>query len=58
MVREGNYQDIIEKISQLLENKQMATEMGKEGAKFIQEEFNWEKVAKKFLDIIKPYSKK
>ncbi len=58
LVREGNYQDIIEKISQLLENKQMATEMGKEGAKFIQEEFNWEKVAKKFLDIIKPYSKK
>jgi len=58
LVREGNHEDIIEKLSQLLENKQMAFEMGKEGAKFIQEEFNWEKVAKNFLKIIKPYSKK
>ena len=36
----------------------MAAEMGKEGAKFIQEEFNWEKVAKNFLKIIESYSKK
>ena len=36
----------------------MADEMGKEGVKFIQEEFNWEKAAKNFLKIIEPYSKK
>lgn len=58
LVREGHYVDIIEKLSQLLENKQMAAEMGKEGAKFIQEEFNWEKAAKNFLKIIEPYNKK
>ena len=29
--------------------------MGKEGAKFVTEQFNWERVAKNFLDIIKPY---
>ena len=58
LVREGSSEDIIEKISQLLENKQMATEMGKEGSKFIQEKFNWERVTKIFLEIIKPYVKK
>ena len=58
LVREGNYEDIIEKLSQLLENKQKTSEMGKEGAKFIQEEFNWEKVAKNFLKIIGPHIKK
>ena len=55
LVREGSSEDIIEKISQLLENKQMAAKMGKEGSKFIQEKFNWELVAKNFLEIIKPY---
>ena len=58
LVKEGSHEDIIEKVSQLLENKQMASNMGEEGVKFIQEEFNWEKVAKNFLNIIKPYIKK
>jgi len=53
LVREGNHEDIIEKLSYLLENKEKASQMGIEGAKFIQNEFNWEKVAKNFLDIIK-----
>ena len=35
--------------------KQLAENMGKEGAKFVNEQFNWERVAKNFLDIIKPY---
>ena len=55
LVREGNHEDIIEKLSLLLENKQISNKMGIEGAKYIQEEFNWEKVAKNFLEIIKPY---
>ena len=58
LVREGNYEDIVKKLSQLLENKQMALKMGKEGTKFIQEEFNWEKAANNFLKIIKLYNKK
>ena len=28
--------------------------MGKEGAKFVKQEFNWEKVTRNFLDIVKP----
>ena len=55
LLREGNSSDIIKKLSELLENEQMAVEMGKEGAKFIKEQFNWERAAKNFLEIIKPY---
>jgi glycosyltransferase involved in cell wall biosynthesis len=55
LVREGNAEDIIEKISLLLKDKKLAEEMGKNGRLFIKEEFNWEKIAKRFLDIIKPY---
>ena len=58
LVKEGDYEGVIEKISYLVENKEIAQKMGEEGAKFIQEEFNWEKVAKNFLKIIKPYLKK
>ena len=55
LLKEGNSKDIIEKISKILENELMAKEMGKEGTKFIKEQFNWELVAKKFLQIIRPY---
>ena len=55
LVREGESIDIIEKLSELLENKQKASDMGKEGARFIQQQFNWERVTKNFLEIIKPY---
>ena len=55
LVDEGNADDIIEKLSRLLNNKQEALEMGKHGAEFVKDQFNWEKVAKNFLNIIKPY---
>ena len=35
----------------------MAQEMGKEGEKFVKEQFSWEFVANNFLNIIKPYLK-
>ncbi len=57
LVKEGNANDIIKKLSRILENKQMATEMGKEGVEFIKKQFNWDRVAKNFLEIIKPYVK-
>jgi len=58
LVKEGSSNDIIEKLTRLLEDKQMSENMGKEGAKFVKEKFNWEIVAKNFLDIIRPYLKK
>ena len=55
LVEQGNAEDIIQRLSELLEDTEFATKMGKEGAKFVKQEFNWEKVTKNFLDIIKPY---
>ena len=57
LVKEGDANDIIKKLSRILENKQMATEMGKEGVEFIKKQFNWDRVAKNFLEIIRPYVK-
>ena len=57
LVREGNYEDIIEKLKQILENPDLAQQMGNEGRKFVNSQFNWEFVAKNFLKIIKPYLK-
>ena len=55
LVREGNVDDIIDKLTVILSDKRLASELGKEGANFIKEQFNWEKVAKNFLKIIEPY---
>ena len=55
LVQEGNAEEIIQRLDQLLEDSEFATKMGKEGAKFVKQEFNWEKVTKNFLEIIKPY---
>tara|TARA_Y100000590_G_scaffold241975_1_gene272019 strand:- start:76 stop:1140 length:1065 start_codon:yes stop_codon:yes gene_type:complete len=55
LVKEGNAEEIIQRLSELLKDTEFATKMGKEGAKFVKQEFNWEKVTKNFLDIIKPY---
>lgn len=55
LVKEGDHEDIIKKISYILENNEKAEEMGREGSKFIRSEFNWEKIVIKFLEIIKPY---
>tara|TARA_Y100001936_G_C16062973_1_gene665348 strand:+ start:1180 stop:2244 length:1065 start_codon:yes stop_codon:yes gene_type:complete len=55
LVRQGNSDDIIKKISLILENDEMAKKMGENGAEFIKNQFNWEFVAKNFLKIIEPY---
>ena len=57
LVREGNHKDIIEKISILLENKELAEKFGKEGCKFIQNEFSLDASAKNFLNILKQHVK-
>ena len=55
LVREGNSEDIIEKLGLIFEDSSLAQEMGKEGRKFVSKQFNWEFVAKNFLEIIKPH---
>ena len=57
LVKEGDSEDIVEKITKLLADKELSKKMGMEGAKFVRDEFNWKKVTENFLDIIKPYLK-
>ncbi len=57
LLQEGSSDDMIKKITKLLENKVESKMMGKKGIEFVKQEFNWEKVTKNFLHIIKPYVK-
>jgi glycosyltransferase involved in cell wall biosynthesis len=53
LVEKGNVNQLIEKITLLLENKQKRIEMGNSGRKFIENNFSWEVVVSKFLEEIK-----
>ena len=57
LVREGEYNDIVKKITVLLNDKELSEKMGKEGRKFIQKYFSLEESAKNFLNILKPHIK-
>ena len=50
LVDEGDYQGWLEKISKILNDKDLADDMGRHGKKFVQDTFNWDICAKKFLD--------
>ena len=58
LVEEGNAFELKEKISTLLNNKELRIEMGRKGRKFIEENFSLEASAKNFLKIIETYLKK
>ena len=49
LVEKGNAEQIIEKISILLENKILSEKMGEKGRDFVEKNFNWDKIAKDFL---------
>lgn len=57
LVREGSSDDLVEKLSLLLNDRDLATKMGKEGRKFVEGNFNWEKIAKRFVDVVKSHVK-
>ena len=53
LVEEGDFKGLIEKISMLLDDKNLASEMGKMGRQFVIDNFSWEVIAKRFLDYTK-----
>ncbi len=53
LVIEDNYEDIIEKISILINDVQKSKQMGKAGQNFIKENFTWDKIASDFVTILK-----
>ena len=52
LVDEGDYQGWIEKLSKILNDEDLTESMGKHGKKFVQDTFNWDAGAKKFLEIL------
>tara|TARA_B110000116_G_scaffold154350_1_gene133512 strand:+ start:12597 stop:13688 length:1092 start_codon:yes stop_codon:yes gene_type:complete len=57
LVKEGDDNDIIEKISLLLKDKELSQRLGQQGCNFIEKEFSLEASAKNFLKIVTPYVK-
>ena len=55
LVEKGNAEEWIEKLSLLINDEQKRKNMGEEGRKFIEENFNWNKIAREFLDILKKH---
>jgi len=53
LVEEGNAKEVIEKISILLEDKELALSMGKKGREFVMNTFSWDVIAKRFLEYAK-----
>jgi glycosyltransferase involved in cell wall biosynthesis len=53
LVEKGDADGLIEKLSFLIKDKEKRKIMGENGRKFVEENFNWEKIAREFLDIVK-----
>jgi glycosyltransferase involved in cell wall biosynthesis len=58
LIEKGNYLDLIDKISTLLDNKTKQESMGEEGRKFVEQNFSWEIITEKFLRIMNKYVEK
>ena len=57
LVKEGDVDDLFEKLSSLLKNKEMRLEIGSSGTKFIEENFSMDASAKNFVRILDSYVK-
>ena len=57
LVNEGDIEEWIKKISKILNNYELAKEMGENGRKFVSQEFNWEKIGNEIINLIKNYEK-
>lgn len=53
LVNVGDSQDLIDKLSVLISDKTTADKMGKEGHKFVEETFAWDKIARNFLEVMR-----
>ena len=58
LVEEGDSEAWIEKISLLINDKEMREKLGKNARELVIEKFNWDKLSKTFVEIVKPFVKK
>lgn len=52
LVKQGSHEDIIEKISKLINDKELSEKMGNKGYEFVLENFTWKKIAEEFVRIL------
>lgn len=52
LVKKGDASDLIEKLSIFLNDRNKAQQMGKAGRKFVEKNFNWDIIAKRFMVIL------
>jgi len=57
LTEKGNPEQLIEKISTLLSDEDLAKKMGNAGHKFVEETFNWELITKNFIKIVNSHLK-
>ena len=53
LIEKGESDELVEKINELLNNPEKIKAMGIEGKKFVESNFNWEVIAKKFVEDLK-----
>ena len=53
LVEKGNSEELINKLSILIDDKEKREEMGNKGRKFVEENFSWDKIAKEFVKSLK-----
>jgi glycosyltransferase involved in cell wall biosynthesis len=58
LIEKGNYLDLIDKISTLVDDKTKQENMGEEGRKFVEKNFSWEIISEKFLRVMNKYLEK
>ena len=58
LVKKGSHEEIIEKISLLLNDKKLSQDMGNAGRNFIEETYSWEVITKNFIRILNANIKK
>ncbi|SVA86604.1 uncharacterized protein METZ01_LOCUS139458, partial [marine metagenome] len=58
LTEKGNYLDLIDKISTLIDDKTKQESMGEEGRKFVEKNFSWEIISEKFLRVMNKYLEK
>ena len=58
LVNEGDHETWINSIKHLIENKDVATKLGKQSRELLSEKFNWDIVARKFIAVAEKYVKK
>ena len=58
LIKENDSNDLIKKLTILLDDENLRNEMGNNGKEFVIKKFNWNNIAKKFIENIEPLIKK